>query len=300
MSPELILRIQQASAGLHTSSITLLAKEFIEYTERCCSPSTVPARRSRINRLVQFLNYAGISDISGLNNSVLSIYFEQLDGKPSSINAARKTIKSFINWIEQYKEIATPVRVSAIGLVKEGKQNPRYLNADVVRELINDTNIPYIDRLLIAIGFGLGFRANEISNIKLSDISGDRITTVGKGNIERVVVVPSFVLGMIETYRQLSPYPLDSYLFQSYWRGEWNKMDAKTIWRRLKPIFTNAGYPEASPHWLRHSYAVNLLVRGCDLVTIQKSLGHSSLLVTQRYLGIDDKLLAENIHKYLG
>jgi len=243
---------------------------------------------------------AGIIDISELNNSVLSIYFEQLTGKPSSINATRKTIKGFINWIEQYKEISTPVRVHAIGLIKEGKQNPRYLEARIVGQLINDTQIRYIDRLLIAVGFGLGFRANEISNIRLADISEDRITTVGKGSIERTVVIPGYVKSMIDTYVQIAPYPINGFLFQSYWRGEWNKMDAKTIWRRLKPIFTTAGYPEASPHWLRHSYAVNLLQRGCDLVTIQKSLGHSSLLVTQRYLGIDDKLVAENIHKYLG
>lgn len=303
MSPELIERIRLASVGVQTTSVRGLAEGFLDYTAKHCSRSTLPARKCRINRLVAFLESAGIHDISSVNNAVLSIYFDQLkDAKPSSQNASRKTVKSFINWIEGAREIDTPVKVNSIAIVKEGKRNPRYLRSEDIETMINNRNIPFVDRLILACGSLMGLRAGEIAGIRMKDMHGDEIEVVGKGDNQRIVTIPSVVSTMVDLYLQMSPYPLsdDDYLFQTRYKHEWKCMTAKTIWRRLKTIFEHEGFPEASTHWLRHSYAVGLLLKGCDLITIQKSLGHSDLKVTQKYLNIANEIVKENIHKHLG
>lgn len=302
VSPELVQRIQRASLGKHTTSIEELANEFIQHSIKYCAASTVSPRRSRISKLVSFLSEAGIDDVTALTNSVLSIYFDSLKGSATSQNADRKTIKSFISWIEDNKELPLTVRSRAIGVVSEGKRNPRYLHSEDVQQLLKRKDILYIDRVLLACGFFMGLRAGEIAGIRLTDIHEDELKVIGKGNIERVVTIPAEMRRMIEVYREVAPYDVEDgqHLFQSYWRDEWRPMTTQTIWRRLHNVFQRTMGIEASPHWLRHSYAVNLLRQGCDLVTIQKSLGHSDLKVTQKYLNISNTIVKENIHKYLG
>jgi site-specific recombinase XerD len=46
------------------------------------------------------------------------------------------------------------------------------------------------------------------------------------------------------------------------------------------------------PHQLRHGFAVDFLVGGGDLRSLQLLLGHDSLETTQRYLGFNDDYLA--------
>ena len=50
-----------------------------------------------------------------------------------------------------------------------------------------------------------------------------------------------------------------------------------------------AGIKEHGLHDFRRGCALNLLRNGCDLTTISRLLGHSSLVVTQRYLAVDDQ-----------
>jgi hypothetical protein len=50
---------------------------------------------------------------------------------------------------------------------------------------------------------------------------------------------------------------------------------AKPAWKR-----------RVHPHGLHHTFACELLFRGVDVVSISKLLGHSSVVVTQRYLNL--------------
>jgi integrase len=60
--------------------------------------------------------------------------------------------------------------------------------------------------------------------------------------------------------------------------------------RRLKVIADDAQVAEATLHKFRHTYATRLLESGCDIVTVQKLMGHSDLDTTRQYLDPDEKL----------
>jgi len=58
----------------------------------------------------------------------------------------------------------------------------------------------------------------------------------------------------------------------------WHRNNAGDEWRRIR---TAVGLPaEVTIHTLRHTYASNLIAAGCDVVTVQRALGHSQPSIT--------------------
>lgn len=67
--------------------------------------------------------------------------------------------------------------------------------------------------------------------------------------------------------------------------------------RRLKEIADVAKVARATLHKFRHTYATRLLESGCDIVTVQKLMGHSDIDTTRKYLNPDEKLKRSAVRK---
>ena len=67
--------------------------------------------------------------------------------------------------------------------------------------------------------------------------------------------------------------------------------------RRLKEIADAAKVGDATLHKFRHTYATRLLESGCDIVTVQRLMGHSDLDTTRQYLDPDEKLKRTAVSK---
>ena len=53
-----------------------------------------------------------------------------------------------------------------------------------------------------------------------------------------------------------------------------------------------------TPHTLRHTFASNLVMKGADILKVQKLLGHQSVKTTEIYLHVHDKELLQT-HKLI-
>lgn len=58
----------------------------------------------------------------------------------------------------------------------------------------------------------------------------------------------------------------------------WHRNNAAEEWRRIRE--TAELSDEVTLHTLRHTFASNLIAQGCDVVTVQRALGHSTPSIT--------------------
>ena len=125
----------------------------------------------------------------------------------------------------------------------------------------------------------LDFIGCAIAEVKIEDLQQYVRMLEMKGNKERSLIVPS------ELYQELlqlrSEYNVD-YVFTAYQRNEQLKRQAVNMMlARLKKrlgIDSNI-----HPHKFRHEHSMTSLDNGCDIHLLSRSLGHSSVSITESY-----------------
>ena len=95
---------------------------------------------------------------------------------------------------------------------------------------------------------------------------------------ERMIPIPE------ELAERLAKLPRES-----EWVFRTSKGSRQTnLLRRLKELALRAGVEGATLHKFRHTYATRLLESGCDIVTVQRLMGHSDMETTRQYLDPDE------------
>jgi integrase len=138
-----------------------------------------------------------------------------------------------------------------------------------------------------------GLRLGEAAAIKLEDIDFLRRTLTvtrqvqrvpagiefrpPKYGSERLVYLPDALVSMLaEHVRTIGVRP-DGWLFVGTGDGPPHKDQVSYWWRKT---LTASGLSAVKLHDLRHFYASGLIAHGCDVVTVQRALGHSSATTT--------------------
>ncbi len=151
----------------------------------------------------------------------------------------------------------------------------------------NDGYIQWRDYIMVALLYVTGLRREELSRVKVSDIDSARglITTVGKGNKQRVVPVGETTLEELKGYlEKRASYSVltGSQSPMLLLNRDGSALSIRSIDRRVKQFAQGVGMT-FTPHTLRHSFATHLLENGADLMLIKEILGHASLSTTQKY-----------------
>ena len=153
------------------------------------------------------------------------------------------------------------------------KDFAKYLKKDEINFLINQIQNPE-HRMLCIFLWMSGVRITEAITFKKKDIDFENELMTAKWlkskkYKKRVVPLHHNLLQMLRIYT--ASKNLEDLIFPI---------------SRQRAFQITKKYMNISPHQLRHSFAVNWLICGCDIVTLHRILGHTNIKTTMEYLKI--------------
>lgn len=158
------------------------------------------------------------------------------------------------------------------------------------------------DYILFSLGIGTGYRAGDLVSLKVRDVNKALKTgyflilenkkkntkNIRKENIKpREVKIPKKLKKILTEYiRDKQNY---EYMFPS--RKGSGSIQVKQVSRILKDAGENFGLYNITAHSMRKTYAYMIYKESeFDIVAVKEMLGHASIEITKRYLGLDREL----------
>lgn len=273
---------------------------------------TLKAYSSDITNFFNYINKEKIEQIDILN--YINYLFDEKKLKDRSIKRKIISLKIYFNFLEDNSIIKTNPFTKLKFKFKQEKKLPKTLQKNEVKKLLetvynelNSSITPYkkfetIRNIsLLEILISTGIRIQEASLITLNDISLQEKTIIihGKGRKERqLFILNKYVLSSLKnwlTIRKTSS-PKCNNIFINKYGNPLSIHSIENIFRKYKAL-SNINI-KATPHYLRHTFATNLLTNGADLRSVQEILGHSSISTTQIYLEISSNRKKQVLQKY--
>lgn len=233
--------------------------------------------------------------------------------KCSTIKRHLASLKQFFKFVYRNDRLSNPMLQYEFKLKSE-KALPRTIPVHSVKKLLNsvenkkDNSLsPFQsfettrDMALIDLLCSTGIRIGEAAAIRLEDIDlKSRIILIhGKGKKERLIYLScQQTVDNLKCWISLrKTYVKDhNYLFV-------NRMLSPISIHAIEDIFFKYRdiakiNPKATPHYLRHTFATNLLANGADLRAVQEILGHSNISITERYTEVTTNRKIKVLKKY--
>ncbi len=275
--------------------------KFLKYMELIQSASPLTLKSYRVDLTQAFvptLNKKSKFDEELSEEQLLFTARKALNGwgglSPATRNRKAASIKSFFRFLFQEKLIKRPLG-DLIHAPKVPKKMPHFISVDEALAVLKQSQGP--SRLLFLLLYGGGLRISEACHLKWSqvDFYQKNLRVQGKGQKERVVPLPSIVLGELETESRKNIHSERS--GKSYIWGE-SPLNARKGYEMIRRLGAKSSLLSSlHPHALRHSFATHLLSSGANLRALQEILGHSNLAATEKYTHLSVDQLARTMEK---
>ena len=277
--------------------------------QRRASPHTLAAYRDTFRLLLAFVHQRSGKapcslDIADLDATVIGDFLTHLETvRGNSVrtrNARLAAIHSFFHFaaFTHPEHAALIQRVLAIPHKRFERALVTFLDRPEMEALLTapdrSTFIGRRDHVLLLVAVQTGLRLSELTGLRLQDIHlgrGPPLRCFGKGRKARVTPLTRQSVAVLKTWlHELAGQP-DDLLFPSRLGG---RLSADAVQRLVRNYTQIAGQHRPSldaktvtPHVLRHTNAMQLLISGVDTSVIALWLGHESVQTTQIYLHAD-------------
>lgn len=268
-----------------------------------CRPRGIASYEDIFKR---FIVFAGDIPVTAVTPLVVQNYKRDLMGRVAARTAshALTVVRAFCDWavMERYLTVNPALQIK---LPRYEDPDPDPLSREQIYALLAALELPqqshkytrHRNRRIVYLMLYAGLRLGEVAGLERRDLDLDRRTITIRSEIAkwghgRTVPICNELAQELEQVR--------------HYRLTWAVVDKGTrpdlrgkplaiksvahLFERLLP--SRLGFP-LSAHQLRRSFATELHMRGEDLATIQRLLGHADPKTTLRYIGVS----AEKEHK---
>ncbi len=276
------------------------------------SDKTMIAYKSDLSDFTSFLT------LHEMNDKVIFSYVQHLTQdrglRNSTVNRKLVTIKMFYEHLSAHNYIkSNPFQTHKFKFRKE-KKLPKTLERQEIRQLLTCAKKQHDNALskydiwktcrnlaLIDVLISTGIRIAEAAAISINDLirSEHVILIHGKGKKQRLIYIScSQTWEHIEAWLKIrdTVNPLTDKVFINKFGNTLSIHGIEYIYNNLKNV--SMINKSSTPHYLRHTFATNLLTNGADLRSVQELLGHSSVTTTEIYTEITTERKKEVLNKY--
>ncbi|MEV6847630.1 tyrosine-type recombinase/integrase [Actinoplanes sp. NPDC051411] len=220
-------------------------------------------------------------------------------GKPPGL--APGTIKTRLQNVRAVLRAAVRDRIIVVD-PSDGVKLPRQRRAAAamvipappqVRALLDNAAVPWM-RTFMALAAFAGLRLGEAAGVQLADIDflrrtlhvtrqvqrgpkGTVLISPPKAGSERPVFLADGLLRLLSLHVRDMPKTPEGWLFVGPDGDPPHQNSVGYWWRKTRRA---VDLEEYDFHDLRHFYASGLIAKGCDVVTVQKALGHAKATTT--------------------
>lgn len=293
--------------------------EFIDRlsVERNLSKNTLHAYKSDLTGL---LNWCNMRKVHILDEKAIFSYFQYLQDeielKAKSIRRKYVSLKQYFEFINLEKGVNEIFFRFSSRKFQIPRSLPKTLSLSEIKNLISSTSLEFQEttsdfqkRLcirnmcIIEILFCLGLRIGEIEALNLEDYNREECSLLvhGKGSKERMLFISSpIVCQKLQVWLMTRPqmHPEDSALFVNKYGKRLSIYSIENIFYKYRE--KSQINPKATPHYMRHSFATQLLNNGAGIRDVQELLGHNSIVTTQIYTEVSIGRKREVLSKYNG
>jgi len=289
-----------------------------------CSPKTLIALRSNLDRFLRFLEkrehslkladvtiHDARSYVASLQGKVIKFEghplnrpIEGYELSPQTVWSHVRTLRAFSNWIYHEGYTKSPL-FQQLEVPKLPQKKIEVLSPEEIHQILDSINsntfIGARTYAIVLLMIDTGIRAGELVGMKLSDIDWERgiFKVFGKGSKERFVPMGATARQTLMRYANVfRPQPARPDVDNVFLSVDGYPLTVNAITHIMHRLGRNSGVTRLHAHLLRHTCGVQYLLAGGDTKSLQMFLGHASPFMTHHYEQFKDEQVMAQHRKF--